>query len=153
MVENEQKKPSEVRIHINRKPYESPTPTTGASLYALGKVPAHCELFREVGGDREDEVVPNDNAKLHLKQDEHFYSQKDYRIVVNAQQKVVTTKELSFPELIALAFDSPPSGPNIMFTITYRKGPHANSQGTLVEGTSVKIKEGMVFNVTATDKS
>lgn len=28
----------EVRIHIDRQPYESPGPITGAALYALGKI-------------------------------------------------------------------------------------------------------------------
>lgn len=30
-----------VRIHIDREPYESPNPTTGAALYMLGGVGAH----------------------------------------------------------------------------------------------------------------
>jgi hypothetical protein len=30
-----------------------------------------------------------------------------------------------------------------MFTITYRHGPHANPQGTLIEGGGVKVKDGM----------
>jgi hypothetical protein len=78
---------------------------------------------------------------------------KDYTIVVNGRQKVVSAKELSFSQIVALAFDNPPSGPNIVFTITYRRGEGQKPEGTLTEGESVKIKEGMIFNVTATDKS
>jgi len=40
-----------------------------------------------------------------------------------------------------------------MFTITFRKGPNANPKGTLTEGGSVKVKKGMIFDVTATDRS
>jgi hypothetical protein len=40
-----------VRIHIDEERYESPTPTTGVALYALGNVPPGKELFREVSGD------------------------------------------------------------------------------------------------------
>lgn len=143
----------EVRIHIDRQPFESPDPTTGAALYVLGKLGAHRELFREVDGDREDELVPNDAAPTRLKKDEHFYSEKDFHIIVNARPKVVTEKVLSFAQIVALAFDNPPSGPNIMFTVTYRNGPKQNPEGSSLEGQSVKIKDKMVFNVTPTDKS
>jgi hypothetical protein len=39
-----------------------------------------------------------------------------------------------------------------MFTVTYRKA-EGGKEGFLVEGESVKAHEGMIFNVTATDKS
>jgi hypothetical protein len=60
---------------------------------------------------------------------------------------------LSFDQIVKLAFENPPSGPNIMFTVTYRNGPPKNPEGTLLEGQSVRIKDKMVFNVTPTDKS
>lgn len=78
---------------------------------------------------------------------------KELRIIVNARQKVVTGKELSFAEVVALAFDNPPTGENIVFTVTYTRGEGNKPGGTLVEGETVKIKDGMIFNVTATDKS
>lgn len=80
-------------------------------------------------------------------------SNKEFTIIVNGREKVVTARELSFAEVVALAFDTPPSGQNIVFTITYRRGEGNKPEGTLVEGETVKIKEGMIFNVTATDKS
>lgn len=78
---------------------------------------------------------------------------KDYAIIVNGRQKVVTAKELSFAQVVVLAFDTPPTGQNIVFTVTYRKGEGNKPEGTMVEGDVVKVKDGMVFNVTATDKS
>ncbi len=78
---------------------------------------------------------------------------KTITIIVNGRQKVVADKEISFAEIVALAFDNPPTGPNIVFTITYRRGHGNKPEGTLVEGEPVKVKEGMIFNVTATDKS
>ncbi len=79
--------------------------------------------------------------------------EKEYTIIVNGREKVVTTKELTFDEVVALAFDNPPSGPYICFTITYRRGHGNKPEGTLTEGEAVKVKDGMIFNVTATDKS
>ena len=78
-----------VRIHIDREPYESPNPTTGGALYARGNVAPHRDLFREVEGDDEDELISRDSTEVKLKQDEHFYSQKVITIIVNAQQKEV----------------------------------------------------------------
>jgi len=79
-------------------------------------------------------------------------SKSKVTIVVNGRKKTVTTKEISFDEVVALAFDNPPSGPNIVITVAYRRG-HGNKSGTLEEGQSVKVKDGMIFDVTATDKS
>ena len=60
------------------------------------------------------------------------------------------TKELSFNEIVALAFNQVSTGPNILFTITYAHGPHANPGGNLIPGGTVKIKDEMTFNVTQT---
>jgi hypothetical protein len=147
----------EVRIHIHQRRYESPNPTTGDALYRLGNVAPGLDLYREVGGDREDRPIPNGPETVHLREDEHFHSgpaqNKEFTIIVNGRKKVVNSKELSFNDIVALAFDPVPTGQNVLFTITYEHGPHANPEGTLMEGATVKIKEGMIFNVTQTDKS
>jgi Multiubiquitin len=78
---------------------------------------------------------------------------KSITIVVNGREKTVTSKELTFDEVANLAFDDPQPGPNIVFTITYRRGHGDKPEGSLVEGGTVKVKDGMIFNVTRTDKS
>lgn len=144
---------AKVRIQIDREPYESPQPTTGEALYALGEIGLEDELFREVGGDQPDQLVPRDHSELHLKQDEHFYSQKTFRLVVNLEEKFVIHKKQSFDDIVKLAFPEPPPGPAPDYTVGYRKGPHANPKGSLVQGQTVKVKDGMIFDVTPTDKS
>lgn len=75
-------------------------------------------------------------------------------IVVNGQRKTVTSSEVSFEQVVALAYDGdPPTGENWHFTVNYRRGPGNRPQGSLVPGSSVKVKEDMIFNVIATDKS
>jgi hypothetical protein len=147
----------EVRIHIDQKPYQSPNPTTGEALYALGKVAPGLELYRKVSGDKEDQPVPNDRETVNLKEGEHFHSgppqKKEFTIIVNGKKKVVAKRELSFDELVALAFNPVPTGPNVLFTITYEGGPRENPEGTLMKGQIVRIKDGMIFNVKHTDKS
>lgn len=146
-----------VRIHIDEKPYESPNPTTGEALYKLGHIPPDYDLFREVRGDREDPIVENDDEPVHLRENEHFHSgpaqPRKYTIIVNGQQKVVTTRKVSFQEIVKLAFPTPPTGANILYTVSYEDGPRVNPQGSLKEGQSVVVKNWMIFNVTATDKS
>jgi hypothetical protein len=145
----------EVRIHIDQKPYHSPNPTTSAAIYVLGNVAEGLELYREVGGDREDPPIESGPEVVHLKENEHFHSgpAKTYTIYVNGQKKVVKMKSLTFAEIVALAYPTPPTGANILYTVSYEDGPHANPQGSLKEGGTVRIKDGMIFNVSATDKS
>ena len=147
----------QVRIHIDENPHESPNPTTGEALYKLGHVQPDYDLFREVRGDKEDPIVENDDEPVHLREDEHFHSgpaqPRKYTIIVNGQKKTVTTRMVSFNEIVKLAFPTPPTGANILYTVSYEDGPRVNPQGSLKEGQSVVVKNGMIFNATATDKS
>jgi hypothetical protein len=78
---------------------------------------------------------------------------KETTIVVNGRQKTVTSKMLTFDEVVALAFDNPPTGENVLFTITYQRGMGNKPEGSLTAGEEVKVKEGMIFNVTSTNRS
>ena len=142
-----------VRVHIDRQPYRTETPTTGEALYALADVGAKFELFREAVGDAEDEFIARDQTLIQLTQDAHFYSQKDYRLIVNAREVFVESRRLTYDQVVALAFNPAPVGPDIIFTVTYRKGPRQNPKGSLAPGETVVIKNGMIFVVTQTNRS
>jgi hypothetical protein len=142
-----------VRVYIDREAYESPNPTTGEALYRLSEIGHEEELFREVGGDQEDPVVPRDATPIHLTEDEHFYSQKTFRLIVNLEEKFVAKKKQSFGDIVKLTYPTRPPGPTPDYTVGYRKGPPANPKGSLVQGQSVKVKDGMIFDVTPSDKS
>jgi len=79
-------------------------------------------------------------------------SHKEVTIIVNGREKKVAKDEILFAEVVALAFDTPPAN-DTLYTVTYKRGYGNKSEGTLVEGQSVKVKDGMIFNVTATNKS
>jgi Multiubiquitin len=74
-------------------------------------------------------------------------------IVINTKPFEVAKEEITFEEIVALAFGPTPPGDNVAFTVTYRRGHGNKPSGSLVEGASVKVKDGMIFNVTKTDKS
>ncbi|HLW01627.1 MAG TPA: multiubiquitin domain-containing protein [Ktedonobacterales bacterium] len=73
-------------------------------------------------------------------------------IIVNAERKTVPSLEVSYTEVVKLAYPTPPS-PDTTFTVTYRNAVDPR-EGSLVEGQSVKVREeGTIFNVRATGKS
>lgn len=68
-------KHTEVSIIIDKNEHKSPNPTTGAALYILGSVNTDkYDLFREVHGKGDDELIPNGSKEVELKNGDHFYS-------------------------------------------------------------------------------
>ena len=80
----------------------------------------------------------------------HEHDHKEITIIVNGRPKKVAEGDLSFSEIVALAFTPVP--PNALFTVTYSRGDN-NKSGSLQPGQTVKIKDGMIFNVTETGQS
>jgi len=78
---------------------------------------------------------------------------KQVTIIVNGTPKHVDKDELTYDEVVRLTFETPPYGENTLFTIAYVRGHGNKPEGALAPGGSVKVKEGMIIDVTATDKS
>lgn len=74
-------------------------------------------------------------------------------VIINGRSKEVAAKQLTFDELVQLAFPGQPDDPAAFYTVTFRRGPDSKREGSLVAGESVKVKDGMIFNVTLTNKS
>jgi|GEM_PF-813365 hypothetical protein len=81
------------------------------------------------------------------------FSRVEFHIIVNGRKKTVKKRELSFTEVVLLAFETPSENANTIYTVTYRNGVHSHPEGSLVFGEKVEVKDGMIFNVTPTDKS
>ena len=73
-------------------------------------------------------------------------------IIVNTREHRVEKGEITFDQVVKLAYPTPP-GPDTVYTVSYTKGTEKKPSGTLVEGQSVEVKDGMIFSVTATNKS
>jgi hypothetical protein len=81
-------------------------------------------------------------------------TEKQVVIIVNGRQKEFTGKEISFREVVELAFPNPWTDANTIYTVTYTRGPDPEKpQGTLVDSKSVNVKKDMIFNVTPTNRS
>ena len=106
-------------------------------------------MTNEHRNDRDDDR-DRDEGRAH---DGDHDQNKTVTIFVNGRERTVTKRELSVDDLVKLAYDNPPTGELIYFTITYRRGHGNKPEGTLEGAQTVKVKEGMIFNVTATDKS
>lgn len=90
---------------------------------------------------------------MNDKPDQPDLGSKTITIVVNGRSKEVETEELSFDELVDLAFDDPARGPLIVFTITFRNAGGRIEDGELDEAQKIKVRNGTVINVTRTDQS
>lgn len=78
---------------------------------------------------------------------------KEITIIINGTAKVIQKERLTFEEIITLAFDNPPTGDGVQFTVQYSRGHSDKPKGTLVEGQSVQAQDGMEFDVTQTNRS
>ena len=76
---------------------------------------------------------------------------KTVSIIVNGRPREVTGKMVSYEEIVKLAFPDDPTNQDIDFTVAYAN-PHGKD-GELVAGQEVHVKEGMIFNVTKTNRS
>jgi hypothetical protein len=147
--------PHEVPVHIDREKYQSPKTTTHSALYTLGKVQDGWQLFAEaLDKHKEDKPLRKDEASIHVREDEHFYSrQVEYKIFVNSREKTVHVAVLSYEDVLKLAFDPVPEGPTVAFSVSYTRGEGSHREGQLDVGEVVTINNGMNFNVSKTNKS
>ncbi|MEO8455549.1 MAG: multiubiquitin domain-containing protein [Sphingomicrobium sp.] len=74
-------------------------------------------------------------------------------IVVNAQPKTVEDRQISFEEVVEIAFPGG-GGAGVVFSVTYRHAASVPHAGELSAGNSIEAKKkGTVFNVTRTVQS
>ncbi|MEX2374688.1 MAG: multiubiquitin domain-containing protein [Dehalococcoidia bacterium] len=80
--------------------------------------------------------------------------EKEVTLVVNTKPHSWTHREISYAQVVQLAYPAADfSDERITYTVKYRRGMGNKPQGSLVAGTSVKVKDRMTFDVTKTDRS
>ena len=94
----------------------------------------------------------NKVKRLNTEEQAH---QKTFNIVVNTKDKTWTGKEIGYMDVIRLAYEpkEPPSGPDWEFTVMFRQKSGGKPEGSIAEGGTEHVKEGMIFTVKATNKS
>ena len=146
-------------LKIDNKHYEwNRQHINGAEVRGLGNIPADKQIFLTIKGQGEDMPVLDDTRiDLSLPGIERFYSQNPhehvYVIIVNGREKTWNEKMISYDQIVKLAFENYVPNQNTIYTVTYKRGPGSNPEGSMVAGDVVHVKNNMVFNVTATDRS
>lgn len=147
-----------VTIYLDAVPYTVPIGTVSEEqLRALpsSALRPEFELFLDIP-DALDRRLSRGEL-LEVRGGERFFSKRKnvtrkVTIIINATPHTVHAGVISFDELVALAYPVPP-GPDPEYQVSYHNGDPRHPEGTLLESQSVDIREGMIFNVTGTDKS
>lgn len=133
------------RWEITTNPNQS-----GEDLRLLFALDADYEILRDL--ESPNDVSIKSDEKISFGEGPVFVSQcSKITIIVNGRQRKIEKRQLSFQEIVELAFPNPPQGSNICFTVTYRDCTGA--KGRLVEGDTLNITKGLVIDVAAPDKS
>ncbi len=78
---------------------------------------------------------------------------KDFNIIVNGTYYSVPNDEVSFDQVVDIAYPDGGRGPLITYTVDFYDSAGRPPEGKLTEGQEAKVKDGTVFNVTRTDRS
>ena len=126
--------------------------------------------IREVAGIDADDLIYLDNEKPYkdnlIEDDEevdlarptieHFYTVAvgfEVTIIVSGTAHQWKKGKITFQQVIELAYGSYNEDPKVAYTVTYEDGPKQNPEGSMIKDSVVFVKNKMIFNASATDKS
>ena len=61
--------------------------------------------------------------------------------------------DISYDDVVALEVPNHTPDSNILYSVGYERGKGSKPEGTLSQGSTVSVKEGMIFHVTETGQS
>lgn len=124
-------------------------------LRQYGEVPDDEDIVLDK--DRDEVVAHGAAINLGGQGVEQFVTRKapprQVEIRVNGRKRVVDPGLISYDAVVKLAFPDAQPNPDVIYTVGFRHGPPSRPEGSLVAGQSVEVREGMVFNVTPTNRS
>lgn len=85
--------------------------------------------------------MANDNAK------------KAVTIIVEGTGHEWAKEAISYADVVTLEVPNYAQHPEITYSVRYKRGQGAKPEGTLAPGAAVKVKDGMIFNVSETGQS
>ncbi|WP_327723694.1 multiubiquitin domain-containing protein [Streptomyces europaeiscabiei] len=86
-----------------------------------------------------------------MTQDNH--GPRPVTIIVNTRSHPWAAKDISFEQVVELAYPGQPGTGEDTFTVRYSRGHDGHGSGSLTAGHSVRVKKGMVFDVYRTSRS
>jgi hypothetical protein len=142
------------RATLNEREFEWPRETiSGADIRAFAEIDDGIELILDSERDRV--IDEEDTVRLSRKGVERFRTREPREITfwVNGTQKTLRKGRYSFADIVRLAFPNAVFGGNKCYTVGWDQGPHGHETGELFEGKTLRIIEGVIIDVSATDKS
>ena len=79
--------------------------------------------------------------------------EKTVTIVVEGTEHEWPKDEIGYTEVVTLEVPDFAQHPEITYSVRYKRGHGNKPEGTLVPGARVKVKDGMIFNVSETGQS
>lgn len=144
-----------LKLTINKEVFEWPQQyILGAEIRKLGRIGPEELIYLAIKKPWEDELIKDDTrVNLARPEIEHFFSKKTVTLIVNGTPHEWGKPTICFEDVVKLAYGTCDPNPNIVYTVTYDRGPKENPEGSMVKGDCVCVKDKMIFNVTRTDKS
>jgi hypothetical protein len=128
----------------------------GSALYERAKVHDDQAVFLEVRGGEDRLIEREELIDLTAPGIERFITaprpRPTFEIIVNARPRVVTGRQVTFEQIVELAFPGSHDS-NTIFSMTYRNAASQPHAGELAAGGIVAVKNGSIFNVTQTVRS
>lgn len=128
---------------------------SGATIKRLAEVQGeNTDVWLDAAGGHDRLIDDKEFVDLASPGTERFVTRKiSIAIKVNSRHREVDHRVLTYWEVVKLAYPEAVPSDQIIYSIDYASGPHQNPNGSMVEGQTVLVKEGMKFYVTPTDKS
>jgi hypothetical protein len=148
-----------LHLTINDKTFDwSHQYITGAEIRKLGGIPKDDHIFLAIKKPWEDELIVDDTrVDLARPAIEHFYSKEHCEfpitLIVNGRERSWDKDHISYEEVVELAFERYEDNGTTSYTVTYKGAARPKTEGTMVKGDIIHVKNKTKFNVTATSKS
>src|ERR1700682_1687407 len=107
--------------------------------------------IKEMEGQMSSENTETQTGKGAMAMDA---DQTEFTVVVNGQPKVVTSRVVTWDQVVDFAFPGQRNDPDLSFIVTYEETDESKHDGTLAVGGSLRVKkEGTVFYVASRRRS
>lgn len=93
------------------------------------------------------------NEEKEIKKDHPDQDKKEVTIFVNSEPHQVPKDDISYTAVVTLGFPDFTQHPERNYSVKYRRGDGDKPEGILSPGTSVKVKDKMIFDVWFTGES
>ena len=78
---------------------------------------------------------------------------KQTEIYVRGRKHAFTGEKITYQQVVDLGYPNGKHGLLFEYDVTWKDGPKEEDEGTLKEGDSVRVVDGMKFDVKFTDRS